>query len=53
MNKQYDYIDYDNVTYIDIYNDIKNNDYLLADNIHLNKDGNKYLSDILNNIINK
>lgn len=53
MNKQYDYIDYDNVTYIDIYNDIKNNNYLLADNIHLNKDGNKYLSDILNNIINK
>lgn len=53
MNKQYDYIDYDNVIYIDIYNDIKNNNYLLADNIHLNKDGNKYLSDILNNIINK
>lgn len=45
--------DYDNVKYINIYNEINNLNYLIADNIHLNKEGNIYLSNVLNNIINK
>lgn len=43
----------DNVKAIDFYKEIKNNNYLMPDNIHLNSNGNKALNNILKEIINK
>lgn len=43
----------DNVKVIDFYKKIKNNNYLMPDNIHLNSNGNKALNNILKEIINK
>lgn len=43
----------DNVKVIDFYKGIKNNNYLMPDNIHLNSNGNKALNNILKEIINK
>lgn len=43
----------DNVKAIDFYKEIKNNNYLMSDNIHLNSNGNKALNNILKEIINK
>lgn len=44
--------DEDNVKYINIYSEIKNLNYLAPDNIHLNRDGNTYLGNLLNSVIN-
>lgn len=44
--------DDDNVKYINIYSEIKNLNYLAPDNIHLNRDGNTYLGNLLNSVIN-
>ena len=44
--------DDDNVKYINIYSEIKDLNYLAPDKIHLNKDGNKYLGNLLNEVIN-
>lgn len=41
-----------NVKYINIYSEIKNLNYLAPDNIHLNRDGNTYLGNLLNSVIN-
>ena len=46
-------IDYENVTIIDFYNEIQNNNYLLIDKIHLNEEGNKALNEIIKNSIKK
>ena len=43
----------DNVKVIDFYKEIKNNNYLMPDNIHLNSNGNKALNNILKESINK
>lgn len=43
----------DNVKVVDFYKKIKNNNYLMPDNIHLNSNGNKALNNILKEIINK
>lgn len=43
----------DNVKVVDFYKEIKNNNYLMPDNIHLNSNGNKALNNILKEIINK
>ena len=42
----------DNVKVIDFYKEINNNDYLMSDKVHLNNNGNKALSNILNDIVN-
>lgn len=42
----------DNVKVIDFYKKINNNDYLMPDKVHLNNNGNKALSTILNDIVN-
>lgn len=44
--------DYENVRYINVYSEIKNLNYLTPDNIHLNKEGNEYLGNLLNEVIN-
>lgn len=44
--------DDDNVKYINIYSEIKNLNYLAPDNIHLNRDGNTYLGNLLSSVIN-
>ncbi len=45
---------YDNVTIIDFYSKLKeNNEYLLSDGIHLSKEGNEELSKILNENLKK
>ena len=44
--------DYENVRYINVYSEIKNLNYLIPDNIHLNKEGNEYLGNLLNEVIN-
>ena len=43
---------YENVRYINVYSEIKDLNYLTPDNIHLNKEGNVYLSNLLNEVIN-
>lgn len=43
----------DNVKVIDFYKEIKNNNYLMPDNTHLNNNGNTALNTILKEIINK
>lgn len=44
--------DYENVRYINVYSEIKDLNYLTPDNIHLNKEGNEYLGNLLNEVIN-
>ncbi len=44
--------DYENVRYINVYSEIKDLNYLTPDNIHLNKEGNEYLGNLLNSVIN-
>lgn len=44
--------DYENVRYINVYSEIKIFNYLTPDNIHLNKEGNEYLGNLLNEVIN-
>lgn len=44
----------ENIQIINFYKEIKENkNYLMVDKIHLTEEGNKRLSDILNDIINK
>lgn len=45
-------IDNESITFIDFYKETINNNYLMPDKIHLNSNGNKYISNILNDIIN-
>ena len=45
--------DYENVTFIKFFEEIENNDnYIMADKIHLTNDGNKALKEIIKNSIN-
>lgn len=46
-------IEKENITLINIYNDIIKNNYLLFDKIHLSKDGIIYVSNVIKNNINK
>ena len=37
----------DNVSIINIYNEVKNGDYLMADGVHLNNEGNQKLVSLI------